>query len=202
MRRFSAAGLAMLVGLAACDDSPTGSSGDELTQQEAVVLFATVQNSGNGAYTELSTQDGQLAVNSTPTTITVDHESSHPCPQGGSVTAALDATLEFDEETQSSSIDAEGSLTHNACAVTHNQLVFTVDGDPNLAFELHTSVVNGHPIEFAQSATGAFDWTASDGRTGRCVVEYSHVVNFSEAERVVEGEVCGHTVRQVTNWAN
>jgi len=201
MKRFSAASLAMVVAIAACDDGPTESTGDELTEKEAAVILATVQTSGDSAYAELSTQSGQLAVNSMPTTITVEHESSHPCPQGGSVAAVLDATLEFDEETESAAIDAQGSLTHSECAVPHNQIVLTIDGDPNLSFELHTAIENGQPIEFDQSASGALNWSASDGRSGRCVIEFSHTIDFTAGERIVEGEVCGHTVRQVTNWS-
>lgn len=200
MKRFSAVSLAMVFAIAACDNGPTESEGDELTDQEAEVILASVQTAGDGAYGQLSTQSGQLSINSMPTTITVEHESSHPCPLGGSVAAELDATLEFDEETHSSGIDAAGSLTHSDCVVKHKEVEITLDGDPGLSFELHTSVENRTPVEFSQSASGAINWSASDGRSGRCVVEYSHVINFTERERVVEGEVCGHTVRHVTTW--
>jgi len=200
MKRISAVGIMMAVALAACDDGPAASTGDEMTEQEAAAILATVRTAGDGAYGQLSAQSGQLTVNAMPTTITVAHESNHPCPQGGSVAAELNATLQFDEETQSSGIDAEGSLTHSECAVRHRQLTLTIDGDPRLSFELHAGVENGEPVEFSQSASGALNWSASDGRSGRCVIEYSHVINFSEGERVIEGEVCGHTVRQVTTW--
>lgn len=191
----------MALAVAACEKSPTESSGDRLTQQEAAAIMATVQASGDGAFGRLGMQSGQMAVNSPPTVVNVEHESDHPCPQGGRVAIQLDATFEFDEAAQSASIDAEGSLTHNDCAVRDNGITFSVDGDPNIAYELHARVVQGVPSgNFSSSANGAFDWTSSDGRSGRCVIDFTDVTDFQEKKRTVEGEVCGHSVRQVTSW--
>lgn len=190
-----------MLALSACSEGPTASSGDRLTEREAAAIVATVRMSGDGAFGQLGTRSGELATHAPPTRVDVEHTSTHPCPRGGRIGIELDATLQSNSDARSFAIDAEGRLIHQSCAVQENGVTLTLNGDPNLAFELHATVSNEQPVgDFRSAANGAFNWSASDGRSGRCAVAIEDVVDFTAKRRTVEGEVCGHTIRQVTSW--
>lgn len=196
-------GVAAVVVLAACSESPTGFEGDRLTRAEAEAVADGIAQSGSTASGSMSSQSVQMdGVAAPPTTITTQHESSHPCPRGGSIGVELDATLTFDGEARSFSLDAEGELTHADCAYQHEGVTITVDGDPNVSYEAHAAAQNGQPQgNWTSQAEGGFKWTASDGRSGSCVVDLSDVTDFAARKRTVEGQVCGHTISRVVSWS-
>ena len=202
MRRATI-GLAAMVVLAACSESPTGFEGDRLTRAEAQTVADGIAQSGSTASGTLGSQSAAMdGVASPPTTITTQHESSHPCPRGGRIGVELDATLTFDAEGRSFELDAEGALTHQDCAYQHEGVTITVDGDPNVSYEAHAAAQNGQPQgNWSSGAEGGFNWTASDGRSGRCTVDLSDVTDFTARKRTVSGQVCGHTISHVVSWS-
>ncbi|MGH7467094.1 MAG: hypothetical protein ACRENP_03820 [Longimicrobiales bacterium] len=191
----------MTIVLVACGDDPM-STGDRLTRGEAETIAGGVTQTSSSASGSLRPQSGGTdVVASPPRTFTVDHESSHPCPRGGRIGIALEVTFTADVEGRDYSYDAEGSLTHEACAYIEEGVTLTVTGDPNISYEAHAAVRGGQPQgQFTSEAGGAFDWTASDGRSGRCVVDLSDITDFAAKTRTIEGQVCGHTIRHVTTW--
>jgi hypothetical protein len=199
----SITGLAAAALLVACGDNPMGSTGDRLTREEAMTVADGVTTSGSSASAGLRPASSGLDhITADPRTFTVEHESSHPCPRGGRISIELDATFMMDVDERTYSYDAAGSLTHDSCAYLHEGVTLTVTGDPNLTYEAHAAVENGEPQgQFSSEATGAFNWTASDGRSGRCTVNLTDVTDFVARNRTIEGEVCGHTIRRVTTWS-
>jgi hypothetical protein len=188
--------------LAACGEDPA-STGDRLTREEALTIAEGVTSSGASASGSLRAAPGGMDVAAAPPrTFTVDHESNHPCPRGGRIGIALEVSFSVDNEERDYSFDAEGSLTHQACAyIVEEGVTLTVTGDPDISYEAHAAVQDGQPQgNFTSEANGAVNWSASDGRTGRCVVELSDVTDFAARKRTIAGEVCGHTINQVTTW--
>ncbi len=200
--KLGLASVAMAALLAACNESPTSSRGDRLTPQEAQAIADGVTQSGSSASSGLRPELGQSdVIASPPTIITTDHDSSHPCPKGGRIAVSLDATFMMDAEARSYALDARGALTHQGCMFVQESVTLTVNGDPNLGYEAHAAVENGQPKGLWRSeAEGAFNWTASDGRSGRCVLNITDVTDFAAKKRTVEGEVCGHTIKQIVSW--
>ena len=188
--------------LAACSDDPMDSMGDRLTREEAMLIADGVSNSGSDASRGLRTATPAMDVtNADPRTFTASHESNHPCPQGGRIGVEFEATFFMDVDERTYTYDVAGALTHESCAYKHEGITLTITGDPNLTYEAHAAVENGEPQgQFSSEATGAFNWTASDGRSGRCVVDLSDVLDLAARNRTVEGEICGHTIRSVTTW--
>ncbi len=203
MRRMMI-GVLGAVGLAAACSDSTGPTGDPLAREEALGLANQVSAAGSSAST--GSRNAALAAASSsevapPGTITIEHKSSHPCPVSGRIAIELSATLSFDEGVASFEFDAEGVLTPDECAFVHNTVTFTVDGDPNLSFESHAAVAGGAATEpFIERAKGALNWSASDGRSGRCVIDIETVTDLNAKRRTVRGEVCGHTIDQTVTW--
>src|SRR5690606_4917935 len=121
-------------------------------------------------------------------------------PVEGRVAVTLDVDLAYDEEAESLDYDAQGSLTHEECSFEHEGLTFTVDGDPNLSFATRVVVTESVFEPITESVEGAFEWSASDGRSGRCVVELSKVTDLMEKKQTLQGELCGHTIEQEITW--
>jgi hypothetical protein len=202
MRRYWIACLPLLA-LTACKD--TSGPGDTLSREEALAVAAQVLASGEGVTTSLnasaSTAD-QSSAAGVPTTFTHTHESSHPCPSGGRVNFDLQVQGSFDTEARAFEVDVEGSQTHDDCAFPHKGLVVTLDGNPDIDFSAHAAADNGQPSEpFTANVDGAFRWSTSDGRSGVCAVTVESVTDFAAKRKTVEGDICGHTVTEVTTWS-
>ena len=194
---------ALIVLLTACNDSPTASTGDRMTRQEAQAIANGISQSGSNATTGLRPASGgsDVTASAPPSTFTVNHESSHPCPQGGRITVGLDVTFMVDVADRTYSLDTEGALTHAGCMFVQDGVTLTVTGDPRLTYEGHAAVEDGRPKgPWRSEAGGAINWSASDGRSGRCVVDLSDVTDFVAKTRTVQGEVCGHTVTHTVSW--
>jgi hypothetical protein len=156
---------------------------------------------GGSAY-ELGRSDASSApaANSPPRTITAEHTATQPCPVSGELVMRLKVTLEVDDDVQSFVLDTDGSLTHDACAFQHEDLTLTLDGDPNIDFSMHAA---GTGVEFQPIVSGmggGFEWSAGDGRSGRCAIELETITNFAQRTRTVRGSVCGHTIDQTVSW--
>jgi hypothetical protein len=183
--------------LGACSDSTSPRSG--LTREEAVMIAAAVTGSWEGTSERpVSNVDG---VALEPVTITQEMEISAPCPNGGTNTLAWTTTVTADDEAGSTVIDIDGTHAPADCAYTHRNIVITVDGDPLMNFDSHLSVLNGVPTEpYRANIDGAFNWSTSDGRSGRCTVDYEQVLDFALQRHTLAGSVCGFTVNQTLTW--
>jgi hypothetical protein len=195
--------LAGAVVLAACADG-AGPDGDALTRAEALAVAEGVAVSGESATTrglnEGSSSPGITSA-SEPRTITVAHSSTHPCPTAGRIAVDLDAALTYDHSARSFEFDAEGALTHDACAFVHEAVTLTLNGNPNLTMETHAAALDGRPSgPWTSAVGGGFLWSASDGRSGECTVNLTTVTDFTARTRVVQGNVCGHTIDQTITW--
>lgn len=132
---------------------------------------------------------------------THSHESSHPCPGGGTVALSFTLSGNWDQAEQALQLDLDGSQTHAGCIVTLDGVTFTIDGAPALDFTASLAVANGQPTgPFSHGVDGAFNWSASDGRSGSCNVLVSTTTDLLARQRTVQGEVCGHSFTQSTSW--
>jgi hypothetical protein len=199
-RRFAA--IAALLILAGCSDDPIGSTGDKLTRSEAMAIAASVESSGSSAAAARgSTAATGNEANSPPTTINLQQDVSIPCPSSGRIAARLDLSLALDAEARSVELDAEGSLAHNNCGFPHEGLTLTVNGDPDIDFAIHSAISGAQLTGTANSsANGAFKWAASDGRSGRCIIDIETITNFATKKRTTEGQVCDFTINETVSW--
>lgn len=183
-----------------CSD-PMATSGDRLTQEEAMAVATHVAQAGSTAFAVgLESSPGADAATSVPRTVSADHQVSQPCPVSGTVVLSMRTTMQVDDESQSFVLDTDGSLAHAACAFPHGDLTFTLDGDPDIDFALHAA---GTSIEFQPIVSemgGGFEWSASDGRSGRCGIGFETVTNFVERKRTVRGRICDFEIDQSIRW--
>lgn len=205
MKRSIVFGLGAVLALSACSDA-AGPEGDRLTRAEALVLAAQVLATSEGAMTgSVSAASQEAAGQNTagaPTSFTHTHQSSHPCPSGGTLDVDLMIDGMFDDETNSIQADLDGSHTHNDCAFPHQNLTLTVNGAPAISFSASIGAVDGVPSQpFTFSLDGGFAWSASDGRAGSCPIELDAVTDFTGKQRTVNGVICGHTISEVTTWS-
>jgi hypothetical protein len=200
MKRNFVFGLAAVLALGACDEDGTGVEGDAMTEAEATAVASIVANTSGDATSEGLTEVTQSGGDGAGT-ITLNQTTTHPCPEGGAVEAVMALTLDYDNDAGSFELDADGTLTHDGCAFNRNGVTFTVDGDPSLSLAAFAAAEAGEPSgDWTSSADGAFLWSASDGREGRCVIDVTTVTDFVAQERTVSGEVCGHTIEQTLTW--
>lgn len=203
MKRGTIGAIAAAALLAACGkaDDPAGAKGDQLTRAEALVIVDAIAMATNEDHTAIIEGGASSPAGAAPGTITVEHTSTHPCPADGQIAVALQAALTYDEEAQSLEYDAEGSLTHQACGVVHEDVTITVDGDPNITFGTHASFSGGTAAEpITESVEGAFLWSTSDGRSGRCVIDLEKVTDLVAKRHTLQGEACGHTIERTITW--
>jgi hypothetical protein len=203
MNLRSASLLLFPVVLAACSDDGLGpNSGDQMTRDEALMIAAAVSGSVETTSTAPTVTASPSRVAGIPFTFSQDVETSHPCPQGGNVALQWTVSGSADPDAGSFVLDLDGTHKPSGCAYPHNGLTFTLTGDPALSFSAHIAIANHQPsAPFTASISGAFNWTASDGRSGRCVVQYSESTDFIARQRTVDGEVCGHTVKETLSWS-
>lgn len=200
MRKSVVLATATALAVGACSDG-TGPNAGAMSRTEALGVAAFVATSTEGAAGTSMSQTGPDMQNP-PVSFTHTHESSHPCPSGGSVAVAFTLSGTVDQETQSLVADLEGSHTHTGCAFPHNGLTITIDANPAVDFAASLATANGQPSEpFTHTVEGSFNWNASDGRSGSCSITYSAVTDFLQRSRTVEGSVCGHTFTQTTTWS-
>jgi hypothetical protein len=66
---------------------------------------------------------------------------------------------------------------------------------------MHAAIENNQPKgAFTAETEGAFEWTASDGRSGRCVMNLLVSTDFAGRKHIADGEVCGHSIKQTVTW--
>jgi hypothetical protein len=201
MKFHSVSLLLLPIIVTACSDSAGPDSGDHLTRAEALLIAGEVSGSVGTTSTAPVTTSSQDGIASDPFTFTKDLETSHPCPRGGTVQLAWRVDGTIDPDAGMLELNLEGTHKPSACAYLHEGVTLTITGDPDLDFAAHLAVNNSQPTEpFTASINGAFNWTASDGRSGRCSVAYEEVTDFNARKRTVDGDVCGHTIKETLSW--
>ena len=193
--------VAVSVAFAACADSSGPDS--NLTRAEALMIVSAVSNSAQTSGTTAASANPRPTVSASAVPVSFEHdlESSLPCPRGGTVGLVYHAAGTVDDEAGSAVLDLSGSQTHSACAFQYGAITITVNGDPRLEYEAHLSILNQQPnAPFSVGVSGAFNWSTSDNRSGRCAITYDEVVDFAQRRRTVEGNVCGYTVHETFTW--
>jgi len=183
-----AAGLALFV--TACgSDGPTGTnSGDPLTTQEALDVYAqlnlAVSQALGGAVPGPAASPGE-AMDPIPNV-------SADCPYGGSVSVSGDVDAgNFGQNGGSISFTFTENIS--GCKVMSGGYTFTVNGDPNIAINGDIDVsIDGqaYDISGTYDLDGGFSYTSDDGRSGSCAMDVS--VNYGTFS--VSGSICGQSL--------
>lgn len=205
MKRSILFGVGLGLVLSACSDT-TGPQGGRLTRDESLVFMANILATSEGAMigslSDVSGSTSAKVAGSVPVEFTHSHEATYQCPSGGTLDIAFELEGMVDEEAGSLEADLTGSHTHNACAFPHNDVIFTVTGDPNLVFTASIGAENGAPSQpFTFTLDGGITWTASDGREpGSCSIAIDAVTDFAAKQRTVVASICGHTFNDTFSW--
>jgi hypothetical protein len=186
----------------ACSDDAAGPSGDRLTRAEAAVIAGDITANSDRAAAMPQVASMNDGTAGDPGTFTQELEINVACPVSGNIQQKWKVDASFDQEAGSFSLDIAGFQKHIACAFRHEGVTITVDGDPDVDLEAHVASANFRPTEHTLDVDGAFKWSASDGRSGTCPITLEAVTDFAARKRTVEGNVCGHAIRETTSWSN
>ena len=202
--RFRFLSFALLpVLVAACSDSAgPAAQGDALTRAEALLIAGDVSGSVSET-SALVAPTGPDRVAGDPLRFTQEHTATRPCPRGGTVQLSWKLDGLIDPEAGVFELDLEGTHQPAACAYPHQNITLTVTGDPAIEFAAHMAASNRQPSgPFTVNIDGAFNWSASDGRSGRCTVAYTEVTDLIARTRTIDGNVCGHTIKETLSWGS
>jgi hypothetical protein len=220
--------LVMALGAVACsDDDPTEPKESELSTEEATALAEALARVGDDVALKVFLQAVSQGSNAlapagidalgdvfTPQSHGGPHKSftlsveDVPCVGGeGDVSAQLTVTTTEYPEEDRVVLEAEGTMTHQACRVVarkqQGQQVFAITGDPNLSWTLRLEAVGDELVgEQTFAYNGAFRWTTPDGRAGRCTVDYSLTVDMDEKRAEAAGTFCGVNVQWTAEWSD
>ena len=200
MTRRTTAWIGALLVLGACSD-PIGPTGDRLTRAEAMLIADDVAAHGQQTTTASRPASAELTIASDPITIENDLELTHRCPRGGELQQTWKASGSFDLQAGSYDLDIEGVQKHVGCAYPHEGITITIDGNPDIELSAHASGRNHQPSgSHTLEINGSFKWTASDGRSGTCPITFEAVTNWAAKKRTVDGDICGHTIKESLTW--
>lgn len=193
--------LCLAVAATACERGLSGPIGDPMSRDEAILVAGGIVSVSEGAARTVAQGDGGmpsvLGLDRNAGTFGVSRQGSHPCPGGGEVQYNLSMDGSLDEASESVSFDVAGHQKHAACAFTHEALTFNITGAPRLIFSASGAMVNSEPAKpFTFEAEGALEWTASDGRSGRCPIKVDVVADMAAGRKTADALICGHTFTQ------
>jgi len=196
--------LAALVGLAACDQSSTGSSNPStLTPAEAREVAADFGDQDGamldgvpGGSFDRAPAGPMFATGTVTTTFT----RTRTCPAGGSV--KLEGTMVHtgDPATRTGSISFNATRTEAACAFTRNGGTLTITGNPNTVFTANQAWTNGTPGVRTATKKGSFTWAKSTGGSGSCTVDVTHTWDPAAKTLKVSGALCNQTIDITRTW--
>jgi len=194
MRRvsiFAATAVAVVLGACSDSDDPAGIEGG-LSQAEAATLAAAMSGEALGS------TDGQIpgaALSPAAVPFDVNLALTLPCPLGGEVSFEGQVSGDFDVEAETLAVNVTASQVHAGCAVDAEGVTVTVTGNPGLEFSSQLTAAGNPPVG-TQSATlsGAFDWSASDGRAGTCDVSLTATRDLANETGSAAGAFCGHSL--------
>ena len=188
--------------LAACSDSATGPTGDELTEEESAAMLEAF--TGVAAFAAPPTQPDQQAsvapasVAAQVVTLSFSFDEERPCPEGGLAVLSGSVDGEVDSETGEGTFNFSYSLAPDGCVATHQESgrTFTFTGDPDVDVTMDLEITQTS-VTATGSHEGRIAWE-SEGESGTCPLDISF--NFSGAETAlsgsVSGSVCGFSVER------
>lgn len=193
---------ALLLAVAACNDS-TGTSAS-ISQSDANQLAADMDAVATLGATDFGptasfivsadASGSSASVASAPFPINTQFTVTKQCPRGGQVLIAGGITGTGDLTTHNLSLEAVATRTDSECAFDTRHGVFTLSGNPNIAYDGHLNIVNA-VLSGLQTQThkGSFMW-ARTGGSGTCDVDLTS--SFDPATHIVTvtGSFCGFAV--------
>lgn len=192
---------ALLLAVAACDSSTSPSGG--ISQADANQLaadmdaVATLGESDFGLGPAFSVNvggAGSSASASVPIAINNSFSVTKQCPKGGQVAIAGTTVGTGDRATHSLTLDVDATRTDANCAFETRNGILTVNGNPNIVYEGHLSIVNAALSGLqTQSHIGSFTWSRTGG-SGECEVELASSYDPATHTATVTGHFCGHIV--------
>lgn len=204
--------LALLAAVACSDDGPTGSSA-QLTEEEVQDLAESLAEIG---FLELYEEVGKLSRGSSPQSASAgglqplagEESFRHTftatanCRVSGTVQLQAELDVVRYPEEDRLVVDLTGSQTHNKCRVPLRRGgTIEVTGAPNLSWGVHFEAVQGQLVgELTAEYRGGFTWAKSDGRSGRCTVDFTGKVNPEEGKATLEGTFCNVSVTKEVTW--
>ena len=195
-RRSTLPCLFAALSLAACGDGPAALEGDALSQAEIQAVLSTL----NGTFSSISTQPTHAASTApalAPTVVDQSFDTSVACPHGGSIGARGTLIGTFDDETLASDLQFEITFAPAECVVATPETHITVGGSIDYLLDM---VLNDTLIDMSGWERGRISYTASDGRSGSCLIDitFSTTVDqsSSQVEQSVSGTICGMPASQ------
>jgi hypothetical protein len=188
------------LGFVACGDS-TGVVGD-LTEAEATelaaVVFATAFASAAAAPEGPPPQVGPQLV---PYDYTREAEFTAECELDGTVSAAALLEIEGDTESEAGRIEYTMTLVHEGCtAASPNEVVFTLDGAPDLTVHLVAENDGQGSIVLESTLEGSIDWSAEGRDGGTCEIALAVTGAIDQTAGTIEldaaGIVCRFTISE------
>lgn len=191
MKRARLFALMATFALAACGES-TGLVGD-LTEQEAEELAAVVFTT---AFTSAAqAPDGPAPAGGpqqAPYAFTREVDYAIECALDGAVGVSAFLDVEGDTESDEGRIEYELTLEHDGCtAASPNQVVFTVDGAPNMTVHLVAENDGQGNIVILGSLDGRVEWSAEGRDGGVCEMDLDLAAAISQSEETMEFHVSG-----------
>jgi hypothetical protein len=183
---------------AACDggNGPAGSA--ELSAADAAELSRAMFSMASGFAT--TGLPGDLGFDVAPmdeNTFTAPIHETAPCSPSGSTDIDGTVTLGFDDVSMGLTLEADVSVTPNACAHRmENGDIIKISGDPDL--DVHMTLAGGMEDQLASmqvTETGAFRWTRG-GASGRCSVNLASLLDAPTQMVTVSGTFCGFPVSE------
>jgi len=176
----------LTLAIAACGGDSVGvTSGDPLTQQEALAIFTELNDAVSDAL-------GGVAAPAASSGATMDAipTVTGDCSAGGSVTVSGDADADINQSTMTGSVSFSLTESINGCALVYNSIRFTVNGDPNIKINGDLDIGENFNITGTYEMKGGFEYDADDSRSGTCGVDVN--VNFTNL--TASGSFCGQSL--------
>ncbi len=187
-------GTGVAVALAAACTETTGVT-DALTDEDVAFLADEVMADafhGLGSAVSFSLAGRWLDAVTEPINRSAGY--TRACPEGGtiSVTGSVSGTL---DETGSGVMSVERTLILTDCVRSRGEVTFTINTDPSIVLAGEVAVENRIRTGGVFTKTGAFEWEADNGRSGRCEIDLA-ITWSSDGSKSVVGTFCGREVNR------
>ncbi|MCZ6915855.1 MAG: hypothetical protein O7I93_03675 [Gemmatimonadetes bacterium] len=192
MQRFFGT-LAIVSLLAACSDSVGVTDGDPLTELESEAIATELLDGVfSGFAAGLSGSSAQSpSLSQVPVTFSLAITHVEACEGSGTINLAVSMDGTFDDQTGDGNLSLEIVETMNDCGVTVGNILFTVNGNPNITM-IGEFTVSGEDVSGTFAFDGGFSYTSADGRVGSCGVNVDIV--FTPTSLSYQGQVCNTTI--------
>lgn len=195
--------LLLVAGLGACDDA-TG-PGDSLTQAEAEALAQVIltQTFAAGDPTGEAGPPAAAPVARQVTDFSNEVTVELPCPLGGTVTAAVEASGTVDSQTGATDLLYASTQTHRNCQVQPEDAEnpFTLNGAPSINSSFEFTSDGSGAFQTDGSIVGSVEWSSGE-RAGTCVISLEFSGSADDQGGVsfsVTGGVCSARISQTVS---